>query len=524
MSVQVKSAIKGKPPGPERHPFRSHVARFQLSTQGQFLGTVAVSFILLFLRRPDSLLNAQFWAEDSVQFFGNQVLYGFWESAITPYAGYLHLAPRLIMAAASPLPTLWTPFFCNLAGLLIAAICCSLFVLPSYRYILDSDLQRFVVILLAVSAPYCDEISGNITNIQWYLAVGAALVVFRKCHPSAPPGTLNAVLIGLAGVVISCSSPLGLVFLPFLIWKLIRYDSTERIWLGLMTSGVVVQSTVILGQHAASGVGQGLNQILAATLISFVYRVLLCTVAGFRGAVWVWQHGLSAIVLLMLVLATWWLTGLYRASAPSDRRTILTCLYLAFSSIGMSMVARSGTAAHFSSLSIEEWRGERYFYLSACLLILLAAVSIKAFWPTARPWVPAIMLCGAFFCGFFANFRIPAFADLHWSAQAPQIDAWRNTWAAGRPVRGLEIRVNPQPQFLLELPSRLAPARGDSPWEGCLVQDRERSEAYFVEGGRKHHVVDSKSLAPFGLRWPQDLVYISKDNLARIPLGEPIVR
>ena len=35
-----------------------------------------VTFFILWLRRPDSLLNAQFWAEDGGVFFREQVLFG----------------------------------------------------------------------------------------------------------------------------------------------------------------------------------------------------------------------------------------------------------------------------------------------------------------------------------------------------------------------------------------------------------------------------------------------------------------
>jgi hypothetical protein len=51
--------------------------------------------IILFYREPDGFLNPQFWAEDGVIFFTQNLTFGlsaFWK----PYAGYLHLTPRII--------------------------------------------------------------------------------------------------------------------------------------------------------------------------------------------------------------------------------------------------------------------------------------------------------------------------------------------------------------------------------------------------------------------------------------------
>jgi hypothetical protein len=447
---------------------KKSVSDFALrNARGRFLGTVAFLFLLLSLRRPDALLNAQFWAEDGTVFFANQILYGFWTSAVVPYVGYFHLTPRLIVALASSLPAVWAPLVCNIFALLVAAICCALFALPEYRYLLESDFQRFFVCILLGSASYCDELSGNITNLQWYLALAAVLIVFRKPNPATPPATFSAILIGVAGAVIGCTSPLPVVLLPFLVWKLLHYRSTERIWLALMTVGVACQGAAIFAYHTTAETGVRLDQIIVSTIVALVYHGLLCSIAGRGGSMWVSQHGLLGLVFVTLVLATLWLIWLYRGSAARTRRTVLVGLYLVFSSISVAMLGRPAyaqeTAKTASSLvALAGWRGERYCFLSACIIILFVALSIKLLWPSAHAAAGAVLLCAAFWGGLLGNFRIPAFADRNWSAQAGRIDAWRRAWTVGKAVRGPAIRIVPG-EWTIVLPSRLVPATQDSP-------------------------------------------------------------
>src|SRR5215472_2407952 len=98
----------------------------------------ALVFLLLVFRRPDALTNPQFWAEDGVQFFFSQITRGTWASLFRPYAGYLHLIPRLVAAGASPLPARVAPLLYNFSALLIATWSCTLFSLPWYRPLLRS--------------------------------------------------------------------------------------------------------------------------------------------------------------------------------------------------------------------------------------------------------------------------------------------------------------------------------------------------------------------------------------------------
>ena len=64
----------------------------------------------LFLRKPNTFYNPQFWAEDLPVFCLQQREHG-WTSILTPHAGYLHLIPRLTAIIAQDLKSVGLPWF-----------------------------------------------------------------------------------------------------------------------------------------------------------------------------------------------------------------------------------------------------------------------------------------------------------------------------------------------------------------------------------------------------------------------------
>ena len=77
--------------------------------------------IIYALRRPDIVLNAQFWAEDGRVWFTDAVTRGLWALA-TPHTGYLQSFSRVTIGLSSLLPWEWSPLFANVVGLIVRAI------------------------------------------------------------------------------------------------------------------------------------------------------------------------------------------------------------------------------------------------------------------------------------------------------------------------------------------------------------------------------------------------------------------
>src|SRR5580704_1856824 len=532
MSPQTKPK-NGKPPTQRNEPVPSHprqgfAAQFRMDQFGprmRFSLTIAVLFVLLYLRRPDALWNAQFWAEDGEIFYRDQLVNGFWQAVRTPYAGYLDFVPRAVAALASLLPAIWAPLCCNLMALMLAAICCGLFVLPVYRYLLPSDLERFVVCVLAVAVPYCDEVSGNITMVQWYLAIGAFLITFQKYDAGQPKLSL-AIPIAIAALLITCSCPLSILLLPILFWKLLRCRSTERIWLGAMLVGIGLQIAVLLTHQPHPGVKASWNDVINDTVASLVYRVAFSQILGVRLTGWIFNQNLWSVAFLALIVATLWFGWLYRVYRKQNSGIFWVSLYLLFSSILLTLVGRPEYLAAFGFSPTSTWRGggERYFLAPAWIFTFLVAASVRYGWPSARTSVRALLLCAVFSHGAWQNFSVAPRDDLHWAAQAWKVDAWRRAWAVGAPGQGVGIKTTPiQPSrpWIVKLPARLAAARKDSRWEGLLVATAGSSGGYFIENGRRRLASADTCTFDGGLRLDRDRVLIDAAELQRIPAGGP---
>src|SRR5215471_20971793 len=80
------------------------------------LAVFLAALLILFLRRPDALLNAQFYAEDGARWFADAYHVG-WRCLLIPDSGYLQTVSRLIGLAMQWIPFVLVPLFMNLCAL-----------------------------------------------------------------------------------------------------------------------------------------------------------------------------------------------------------------------------------------------------------------------------------------------------------------------------------------------------------------------------------------------------------------------
>ncbi len=141
------------------HPFTKPVAgvfqegsaRVPATAAARFLALAFGILVLMVLRKPDSVLNPQFWAEDGLVYY-SQALADGPSSLFHAYRGAVWVLPRILAITATLLPVLWAPFLFNFLALGIDAACCALFSLPCYRHLLRSDWLRTVCCILFATA------------------------------------------------------------------------------------------------------------------------------------------------------------------------------------------------------------------------------------------------------------------------------------------------------------------------------------------------------------------------------------
>lgn len=404
-----------------------------------FLWTAAAILLLLFLRRPDALLHPQFFAEDGVVFFHDQIVFGLWEALWVPHGGYLLMVQRLTAWWASFFPPIFAPALYNLTALMLSAACCAALVLPPFRKVIRSDGLRIAVACLMAIALDSAELIGTITQIQWFLQIAGILLLVRHLteeHRSSLAWQLAEAALLL---VLALSSPLLVLAVPLAMLLVLQRRAVIQS-LSLM-AGVGVQLLIYIAAGESRGQSSvfqfhdmlgTLSLYLAArpilsSVVGRPYAMELCAKNTYLYAAWA-----GGLVLVGLALM-WW---------KADRGTkgkILVCLYLMCASGVLSLGARKMLRAEETIT----FGGERYFYLAACCFVLLAAIGIDLFLAARPTWAKAVILCVLFAGGVAGNFSVHSFFPLYWGLYQDVLHNWYHGMRNGDPIPSITIPINP---------------------------------------------------------------------------------
>lgn len=403
-------------------------------------------FVILWLRRPDCLLNAQFWAEDGGLFFREQVLYGFWGSLARSYAGYLHVIPRMVTAAICVLlPVRWVPLGCNACALLLEAVSCSAFFWPCYRKIIASDSLRAVCCLaMTASVVAGSELIATLSNVQWYLCILSLLLIV-----DAP--RVREIWLTVAQAAVALSAPVTLLYLPFLVWQLRTKARWPRLRPAIHIGALLLQVWVMSQSTLEPKPVLRLNSLFLATLSSGLSR---CVLAPLFGSAFLQEDTEISLLTKMAVAG---ILGVALATLLAVRLRGLRRLhwlasgaYVGTGSL-VAILGGRGVAKSFLSLSgLRTYTAERYFFVGACLFVFCVALAMDTFADRWKPGMAAALLAGAFAWGTLQNFSARPFADLDWKTNAGKIERWDMARKRHEKVETLTIPINP-PNLVLVL-------------------------------------------------------------------------
>ncbi len=178
---------------------------------------IVIAILILIIRKSDSLINPQFWAEDGTIFFAQQYEYGA-ASIFTPYAGYLHIVPRLIAIFAdlffsyANIPAVYN-YACLLITIIVIANCFS----PR----LQLPFKPLLALSIVIVPQALNEVFLNVTNLQWILCILLVLALIKDA-PNKKYGnyTLQVLSDFIIIIFAGLTGPFLIVIFPFLAWKL----------------------------------------------------------------------------------------------------------------------------------------------------------------------------------------------------------------------------------------------------------------------------------------------------------------
>lgn len=310
------------------------------------------------------------WAEDGTTFLQELRDDGLAATLLRPYAGYVHLLPRLLIAAVG-----WLPVPALAAGVaLVAAFttaALALVVVAAARPYVATPVLRWALGAAVVLTPVAGlEVLNTVALLQWPLTAAAVWVALWR-----PQVASERVLAAVVLILALASAPLALVVVPLLIARAVL----ERDWsaraaplAGLLAGALQVGVLLTAAQQPAEGPAGS----PAALLALWSERVAVHGVVGVRGAELLWPV-LDALLpgLVVVVLAVALVAGARRL-VPERRLLVAALAATSVIAFCASVTLRGVTAGLAWPIDVAVGSGSRYAV--APVLLLLGALAVAA--------------------------------------------------------------------------------------------------------------------------------------------------
>jgi len=245
------------------------------------------------------------WAEDGGLFLRERIALGPVDSLLHPYAGYLHLVPRLLVDVAWALPVQdYARALSAGACLVVGAVGATVFVL-AHDVVPQWPLRVLLAAVPALLPLAPHEISGNAANLHWYMLFAAPWLFAYRARTWWASGTV-AVLTAFA-VLTELQTVL---FLPLLLlaWLPLRDASGARAWpravpvtiVALVGAGAQV-GAVLTDQRSQPSGTPAFTDVVAGWLLQPVAGIWTPDVgAAVRAVV---THGWGVVLVPVLLVA-----------------------------------------------------------------------------------------------------------------------------------------------------------------------------------------------------------------------------
>jgi hypothetical protein len=410
----------------------------------------AIGFLTVFSRRPDALLNAQFYAEDGSLFYRDAYQSGL-HSLLMTYSGYFHILLRLTALLAQLFPFAWAPLVMTMVGITAQVLPVNLFF--SSRFSQISFPTRVLAGFIYLALPNSFEIDANLTNMHWHLGLLACLVLLAQPARTRAWQAFDAVVL----VLTSLSSPLGALLLPVAAgvwWK--RADSASVASFAFLLPGAAMQTISVLlhwrarqaphygftGQAVLNFGPNGANIHYFAAIMG--RQVFLSSLVGLNTQKWILLlHYVSVVEVLCTLVGFAFLLYALRY-APTELKFFILFAGAALALALLNPLAGPPDHAQWYWLCTPGC-GNRYYFL------LMLAFLATLIWVASRRAAPRILRSFALTLllllpvGIYRDWHYPPFVDFRFKEFAKAFE---------RIPPGSRFIIPINPGWLMELTKR----------------------------------------------------------------------
>jgi hypothetical protein len=212
--------------------------------------TALVAIAMTIGRRPESILHAQFWAEDGAQWFADAYNLGWLPSAITPNAGYFDTISRITADISLLVDFRHAALVFNGIALLIQVLPAVFFVTPRFEHVVPDFRLRVFLALLYIAIPNSYELDANMTNAHTHMSLLAALIILATSSPRLGWRVFDVfglVLSGLSGPFIIALAPVAV-----LRWLTDRESGWRLTLMVVVVACAAIQAFSVIGTGATT--------------------------------------------------------------------------------------------------------------------------------------------------------------------------------------------------------------------------------------------------------------------------------
>jgi hypothetical protein len=404
----------------------------------QPVAVALIAMLIVFARMPDRVIYGFLWGEDGKVFLEQAYGLGF-DSIFTPYAGYLHILPRVIalgfskiaMIDQAPRPFMWVSAF------VLCSTCAYLFTFARKTMPLPA---AWAFGLAPILIPASGEVWLTITNLQWVIAPALLVLLWDEfCSPAAEVSRASGDIVrGTAIVLMTLTGPFGLMFSPVIVFGLIVTRNVSRsrrarVAIGAYFVAVGMQLITIVFNHppihaSDGGIRHGAFEYLNYPWGAQFLRHLIMDFSIQAG----WAEKIGPH---WLIVANSCFASLAVCCLLAGRRCRSACVALAVLALALWMVGviRSGSP---DTTPIWSGYGGRYFYVPFILLAWALIVSIAA-----TPYFAIRFIAGFLLAAVLLN-SISQFSAPVWAHSGVMYREETHKW---------QLIVPPSPEWFVDL-------------------------------------------------------------------------
>ena len=398
-----------------------------------WVGLFTVGFVILFLRRPDALVSAQFYANDGKNWFADAYHMGALRSLFLPQDGHFQTLSRLVAVLVTPFGLTNAPLIFNIIALGIQALVPIFILSRRFEKILPSVESRYFLAFIFLCLNNQMEIHASLTGAHWYLSFIACTVLLED-----PPSVgywrwVDICILALSGI----SGPFSIFLLPasFIFW-MIRRDSVRfyNFIIFLLESFVQLWAIFQFGHAGRLKILCQFDILKIATL--FGKRVVWDSIVGSKAALFSQALGPYYSVFFSVAIVTAFFLMLYAlANGSSSLRLVglfsLNVFVASIISPNISPLSKNSLdTLYLDGFSCRYWVVPTLFFITTITWNLFQAKN------KAVKILAALFSSGIIF-GFIINFHFPAYVDYQFSGYAKKFERMA-------PGEEILIPINPQ--------------------------------------------------------------------------------